>query len=145
MTLNVRLSVKQYIHQNLYQAQIQFVVEDNQCQHLIDRLVDSFMAANPRLAPRIEEEVNEGPSSRLRQQKNTWKDRLRKACAAYCRALYIEFDLADLYLKPDGQAPHISCIEATTHADCFSLACSHARIICKESKKINGFNFFEAA
>lgn len=145
MAFDTRLHVRQYIHHHVYYAQIQFSPADGECARLIERLVDCFMAANPRLLPTIDSEVNGAPMSRQRNRKNTWKDRLRKASAAYCRALYVEFDTADLYMKPNGEMPVITCVEAMMNANCFALACVHAKVLCKDSKNINGFVFFEAA
>lgn len=145
MTLDVRASVRQYITQHIYIAQVHFKHSEGDCAHLIERLTDIFLGANPKLIPAVDKDVNRAPISRYRNEKNTWKSRIRKACAAYCQALYVQFDTADLFLLPDNQAPVISCLQAATHADCHALACNDAYFICKRSRKINGFVFFQAA
>ena len=104
---SARDHVRQYITQHIYLAQVSVSHTDGQCVQLIDRLIDSFFAANPKLIPTIDRDVINAPSTKMRSRINTWKDRLRKASSAYCRGLYVAFDLSDLFLKPNGEPPII--------------------------------------
>jgi hypothetical protein len=135
--------VDQYLKQHIRIACIRFDSSDSSCAKIIEIMATVFWASNPRLKDEIELVLSTATESDLVKRKRTWRRRIRKACALYCRSVYDAMDLAEIFFN--AQDHEVDCKTAYTNKDCFTRASSHARIRAAKNRKMTGFLWFAEA
>jgi hypothetical protein len=142
-SVSVRSLVDIYLRQHIYCARIRLDGEA-QCEDLLHRMVDAFLVANDGIQEAVTDSLRGFPEKKQTVIYKGWKDKIRKASAAYCEALYVELDLADVFLT--ANAAFVDCRVVITNQDCILNAVKSAKIIAeKRKRRLYGFGWFNAA
>jgi hypothetical protein len=142
--LSVRSHVTLYVRQHIDIARVRHVETETSCDALVDKMTNAFLVANEGLQEIISKSIARFPERKQAAIANGWKDKIRKAAAAYCEALYHELDLADVFLA--AGTPRVDCQTVVTNDDCIHKATTRAKIIVqKRTKRLYGFGWFGKA
>lgn len=139
-TGEIRENLLTYVSQSAPAQSMAIRLDDPTCAALANRIVDVLLAANDGIDEYIVHKITTAPSSKRSQRIRGWKKQLRKVVSAYMSALYVELDVADVFIKSNFQP--VDCQTVADNSDAVVRACAKARQLARARSKLYGFVYF---